>query len=59
MRQFRLKTETQRMPSVADLRARGDEITTDVVPAIDPRTDMGGPSGDDECEAFDAAAGDA
>lgn len=57
MRQFRLKTETQKMPSVADLRARGDDVTTDVVPAIDPRTDMSGPR-DDEREIPEDAAGE-
>jgi hypothetical protein len=57
MRQFRLKTETQKMPSVADLQARGDDVTTDVVPAIDPRTDMSGPR-DDEREIPEDAAGE-
>jgi hypothetical protein len=56
--QFKMKTERESLMTVADLRARGEDVTVDVVPAIDPRADVSQPLGDDG-ENFDAAVGDA
>ena len=54
---FRLRTERESLVSVADLRARGDDATVDLVPPIDPRSDVSdvvGDGGDDYDEACGA-----
>jgi hypothetical protein len=55
---FKLRTETEKMPSVADLRARGGEVTVDVVPAADPRVNASDTMADDNVD-FDEAVGEA
>lgn len=55
--QFKMQNDTSPVVGINELRRRGEEVTTDLVPPMDPHVERGDPFGDD-AEGFDEAVGD-